>query len=60
MAALIGRRAGRISFERMGRYFGRDGSTLVRDVGYLEGELKSSAKLRRQVAMITATLRAIK
>jgi REP element-mobilizing transposase RayT len=60
MAALIGRRLGKISFERMGRYLGRDGSTLVRDVGYLERELKSSAKLRRQAATIAATLRAIK
>ncbi len=49
-----------VSFERMGRYFGRDSSTLVRDVGYLEGELKSSATLRRQVATIAATLKAIK
>jgi REP element-mobilizing transposase RayT len=60
MAALIGKRLGRISFERMGRYLGRDGSTFVRDVGYLEGDLKKSAALRRQVATIAATLKAIK
>jgi putative transposase len=57
MAALIGRRLGKLSFERMGRYFGRDGSTLVRDVGYLEGELKTSPARRRQVAMVVAALK---
>lgn len=60
MAALIGRRIGKISFERMGRYFARDGSTLVRDVGYLEGELKTSTALRRQVAMVATALKEAK
>jgi hypothetical protein len=36
MAAWVAKRLGGISFDRMGRYFGRDGSTLVRDVAQLE------------------------
>jgi hypothetical protein len=56
MAALIGKKLGRISLERTGRYLGRDGSTLVRDVGRLEKEMKTSGKLRQQVAAISARI----
>jgi len=40
----------------MGRYFGRDGSTLVRDVGYLEKQLETSPALRGLVDKLRATL----
>jgi REP element-mobilizing transposase RayT len=54
LAAYVAKRLAGISFDRMGRYLQRDGSTLVRDVGYLEAELKASVALRRLVKAVTA------
>jgi putative transposase len=56
IAAYVGKRSGGISFDRMGRYFGRDGSTLVRDVGHLEKKLEASPSLRSLVDRLSAAL----
>ncbi len=55
-AAYLGKRCGGISFDRMGRYLGRDGSTLVRDVGQLEQELETSPALRAKLKSLKAAL----
>lgn len=56
VAAYAAKRYGGISFDRMGRYLGRDGSTLVRDVGHLEKQLDTSPALRSLVAKLRAAL----
>lgn len=60
LAAYVGKRFGRISFERMGRYLGRDGSTLLRGASHLETELETAGTLRKQVAAIVSALRSRK
>jgi len=40
----------------MGRYFGRDDSTLVRGGGYLEKQLDTSPPLRGLIAKLRAAL----
>ncbi len=59
IAAYVAKRSGGISFDRMGRYFGRDGSTLVRDVAHFEKELESSAALRSLVGKLRTALRKV-
>ena len=56
IAAYVAKRLGGISFDRMGRYFGRDGSTLVRDVAQLEKQMETSSALRTLVAKLRAML----
>ena len=56
VAAYVAKRSGGISFDRMGTYFGRDDSTLVRDVGCLEKQLETSPALRGLVDKLRATL----
>lgn len=56
VTAYVAREAGRISLARTAEYFRRDGSTLVRNVAFLEGELADDPALRRKVAAITSSL----
>lgn len=56
VAAYVAKRFGGISFDRMGRYFGRDGSTLVRDVAQLEKQMEALPALRRLITELRATL----
>jgi putative transposase len=56
MTAYVAREAGRVSLARTATYFGRDGSTLVRNVAFLEQELAADPALRRRVAAITNRL----
>ncbi len=56
IAAYVAKRSGGISFDRMGRYFLRDGSTLVRDVEHLEQQLETSPELRSLVDKLRAAL----
>jgi putative transposase len=60
IAGYIGKRLGGISLSRMARYFQRDGSTLVRDVGRLEQRLEAEPLLRRRLESIVKSLRSAK
>ena len=55
IAAYVAKRLGGVSFDRMGRYFGRDGSTLVRDVAQLEKQMETFSALRTLIAKLRAT-----
>ena len=57
LVAWLGKRLGGISFDRMGRYLGRDGSTLVRDVGALERQLEASPGLKHRANSLSRVLR---
>jgi putative transposase len=56
VTAYVAREAGRIALSRTAEYFGRDGSTLVRNVAVLESELSSSPALRKQLSSISSQL----
>jgi chromosomal replication initiation ATPase DnaA len=56
VTAYVAREAGRIALSRTADYFGRDGSTLVRNVALLESELPDSPALRKQLSSISSQL----
>jgi hypothetical protein len=56
MTGYVAREAGRVSLARTAAYFDRDGSTLVRNVAFLERELAEDPVLRRKVAAMTNRL----
>ena len=56
IAAYAGKRVGGISLARAARYFRRDPSTLVRDVGQLEEALKDSGELQGRVRRLIRQL----
>ena len=57
IAGYIGKKLAGISLNRMARYLNRDGSTLVRNVGYLERRLEREPRLRRRVTAVVRSLR---
>lgn len=57
IAAHLGKRHGGISLARMARYFHRDESTIVREVGLLEKRLQEDKQGRRGLAEMVKQLR---
>lgn len=57
IAAYLGKRLGGISLARTARYFHRDESTIVREVGLLEARLQQDKQARRGLAAIVKQLR---
>ena len=57
LAGHLGREQGGIPLAKTASYFGRDGSTLVRDVGRLEEELKKKRDLAAAASSVTRRLR---
>jgi putative transposase len=56
IAGHVGKRVGRIPLARTAEFLGRDRSTLARDVGHLESELRSSRGDRQVVDQIIQSL----
>jgi REP element-mobilizing transposase RayT len=57
VAAYLGKTLGGIPWSRMARRFGRDGSTLVRNVGRLEQRMQEDEGLRRKLRALERTIR---
>jgi putative transposase len=57
IAALIGRLEARIPVSRTARFFNRDESTIVRQVLWLEEEMRQNPRLRTRIRQLTAALR---
>lgn len=60
IAGYLGRQLGAISLARMGRYFHRDESTLVKGVACFEQKLKKDRPAHRRLAAIVKQIRASK
>jgi putative transposase len=57
IVALIGRLEARIPASRTARFFNRDESTIVRQVLWLEEEMRQNPRLRTRIRQLTAALR---